>query len=111
MPASGLLESCGASETLSAEISREGVSNGTTPGNVLFGINMHEALKLPLIWREKHLGRGSSIKGHTGRSCQKPGVLFLLVCVTPFKGITTIKEILSLLTTTVMIRFILFYHV
>lgn len=41
---------------MSDEISREGVSDGTTPPNVLFGINMHKAVKLPLTWMKKHLG-------------------------------------------------------
>lgn len=40
---------------MSDEISREGVSNGTALTNVLFGINMHKALKLPLTWMKKHL--------------------------------------------------------
>lgn len=60
---------------MSDEISREGVHTGTAArANVLFDINMHEALKLPLIWMKKHLESGSSIKGHTHRSCQNPGV-------------------------------------
>lgn len=60
---------------MSDEISREGVHTGTAARtNVLFDINMHEALKLPLIWMKKHLESGSSIKGHTHRSCQNPGV-------------------------------------
>lgn len=37
------------------EISIEGVTNGTAPANVLFGINMHKSFKLPLIWMKKHL--------------------------------------------------------
>lgn len=60
---------------MSDEISREGVHTGTAArANVLFDINMHEAVKLPLIWMKKHLESGSSIKGHTHRSCQNPGV-------------------------------------
>lgn len=43
---------------ISDEISGEGVSKGTSLADVLFGINMHEALKLPLIRRKKTFGIG-----------------------------------------------------
>jgi len=63
---------------MSDEISREGVSAGTSLANVLFSINMQKALKLPLIWKKKHLEYLPSIKVHTHRGCQDPRVLCVL---------------------------------
>lgn len=80
-PSVCVLESCGA-KLRQVMKSAERVSNGAAPANVLFGINMHEALKPPLIWMKKHLEWGSSIRGHTRRSCQNPGVLRVFVFIT-----------------------------